>query len=318
MRVLFCGSGKFAVPSLQAVARTGHELVGVITQPARPAGRGGKLRPTPLSDAASSAGLKVTECANINSEQSVSAIQALAPDVICVVDFGQLVRKPVRDSAGLGAFNLHGSLLPALRGAAPVNWAVIRGYHRTGATTFSLVDQMDAGPIYHQAETEIKPDETAEELRERISQLGAELVCKTLEQLAAGPVAGRKQDESLATPAPRMKKSDGVIEWSANAEVVRNLIHGAWPWPGGQAEFRRSGGRCLAVTIARAAAEKAEAAGEPGCIDEDLLVATGAGRLRIVEIKPSGKRLMAWKDFVNGYRVGKGDCFARPEASENV
>ncbi len=205
MRVLFCGSGSFALRPLQAIVGSEHEVVGLFTQPARPAGRGGKLRPTRVAEIAGKLGLDVTPCENINAEPVIADIRRIGPDVICVADFGQFIATAVRDAAPLGAFNLHGSLLPELRGAAPVNWAIIRGYRRTGVTTFSLVDRMDAGAIYAQAETDIAPDETAEELRERLSDIGAKLVCETLGLLAGGGAQGRQQDESKATPAPRLK-----------------------------------------------------------------------------------------------------------------
>ncbi|MHC4981726.1 MAG: methionyl-tRNA formyltransferase [Planctomycetota bacterium] len=313
MRVLFCGSGRFAVPSLKAVLGGRHEVVGIITQPARPAGRGGKLRATPVSQAARAAGLEASECESINAEDSLAAIRGLGPDVMVVVDFGQFIRAPARDVARIGAFNLHGSLLPELRGAAPISWAIIRGYKRTGATTLAMVDQMDAGPIYLQAETEIDPNETAEELRERVSQLGAELVSKTLEDFAAGRIEARPQDESVATSAPILKKSDGLIDWSADAVTIRNLIHGTWSWPGGQAVFRRKAGKEVPVTIARAAVVDEPPRAEPGRVERDLRLSTGSAKLQVVEIKPAGKRLMTWRDFVNGYRVSEGDHFARPE-----
>jgi len=307
MRVLFCGSGTFAIPSLRAIHASEHEVVGVMTQPARPAGRGGRPRPTPVAVAAPELGLACSAWKDINSPDALGEIKRLEPDVICVADFGQFIRQPVRQAARLGAFNLHASLLPELRGAAPVNWAIIRGLTRTGVTTFSLVDRMDAGGVYARLETDISPDETAEELRARLAQLGASLVSGTLELLAGGRARTTEQDESKATLAPRLKKTDGRIDFSAPAETVRNLIHGAWPWPGGQAGFIRGDGEIVRVTIARAAVEGGHADAQPGALDGDLCVATGEGRLKIKQIKPAGKRLMAWEDFVNGYRVRQGD-----------
>jgi len=307
MRVLFCGSGTLAVPSLRAVQAGGHEVVGVVTQPARPAGRGGRPRPTPVAEAAAELGLPCAARKNINSPDVLGEIGQLNPDVICVADFGQFISRPVRQAARLGAFNLHASLLPELRGAAPVNWAIIRGFRRTGVTTFSLVDRMDAGGVYARLETHISPDETAEELGARLAQLGASLVCRTLELLAGGQARTQEQDESKATLAPRLKKTDGRIDFSAPAETVRNLIHGTWPWPGGQASFIRKDGREVRVTIARASVEPGEALDQPGTFDGELFVSTGKGRLKIRQIRPAGRRLMAWEDFVNGYRVSQGD-----------
>ena len=313
MRVLFAGSGRFAIPSLSAVLASKHELVGVVTQPARPAGRGAKLTPTPLAAAARQAALEVTECPDINAPRAVEWMASLRPDAACVVDFGQMVRSGARDAAPKGAINLHGSLLPELRGAAPVNWAIIRGYAETGVTVFHLVDRLDAGPIFLQQPTDIRPDDTAEQLTERLALLGAPLVCRTLDLLAEGAPDPRPQDDSRATKAPRLKKSDGVIDWAAGAADVRNRIHGTWPWPGGQATFIRQDGTELPVLIARAAVAEGGAQGEPGQVDGDGCVATGEGRVALLEIKPAGRRLMPWRDFVNGYRVREGDRFVRPE-----
>ncbi|MFB3894212.1 MAG: methionyl-tRNA formyltransferase [Phycisphaerae bacterium] len=325
MRIVFCGSGSFAAPTLRAIIRAGHDVVKIVTQPPRPSGRGGKVHRTPLDEAARAEDVlkqdpgRICECQNVNSPEAVAAIRDAKPDVICVADFGQFIRQPVRQLAPMGAFNLHGSLLPELRGAAPINWAIIRGYPRTGVTTFSLVDKMDAGAMYLQDSTDIRPDETAEELRARLAEIGAGVVCRTLEMLARGPVTGQAQNESRVTLAPMLKKSDGLIDWSAEAAAIRNLIHGVWPWPGGQAIFRRAGGPDTPVIVARAAvepdSESPRAMGpraEPGTLDADLLVVTGRGRLRIVEIQPAGKRVMTWKDFVNGHRPKAGDRFVRP------
>ncbi len=312
MRIVFCGSGSLAVPSLRAVLSARHELPCVVTQPSRPAGRGGKHRSTLVADTARELNLPLLECPDINSNEGVEAIRAAQPDIICVVDFGQMIRRQVRQLGRLGAFNLHGSLLPALRGAAPVNWAIIRGHERTGVTTFELVDEMDAGPIYLQAETKISPDETAEALRARIAEIGARVVCETIDLLATGRAEPREQDHSQATLAPRLKKADGAINFTAAAVEIRNRIHGTWPWPGAGAVFQRSSGRAIPVALATAAVEPAAAHGEPGTLDDELLVATGSGRLRIVRLRPAGKRLMAWPDFVNGYRAAAGDRFTSP------
>jgi methionyl-tRNA formyltransferase len=297
------------LPALGKIPRAGHELVGVVSQPPRPAGRGGKLRPTPLAEAARAAGHEVLEAPKINAPDVVAWIAARRADVICVADFGQMVRAGVRGAARLDTINLHASLLPELRGAAPINWAIIRGYAKTGLSTFSLVDKLDAGAIYVQEAMEIVPEETGEELRGRCADRGAEVILRTLEMIGSGAKPS-PQDETRVTLAPQLKKADGVIDWTADAVTIRNLIHGTWPWPGGQAVYRRQGGFENHVILARAAAEEG-AASEPGKLDTQLTAGTGAGRLRILQIKPAGGRLMNWKDFVNGYRVSPGDHFAR-------
>ncbi len=316
MRIVFCGSGDFAVPSLKAISVGDHEVVAVITQPPRKAGRGRRLRHTPAATAADELGLDVRQCQDINADEIVAFLRELRPDAICVADFGQFIRSAARDTAALGALNLHGSLLPELRGAAPVNWAIIRGCKRTGVTTFSLVDRMDAGGIYLQAEVEIDPGETADHLSTRLAHVGASVVCATLGLLAGGNAQTRDQDESLVTLAPRLTKADGAIDFSADAQTVRNLIHGTWPWPGGRAIVTRAKGGDVNVVIARAEATDDERQGEPGRLDKDLMVAAGRGRLRIVEIQPDGKRLMTWCDFVNGYRLSEGDHMVAPDVQD--
>lgn len=309
MRIVFCGSGPFAGPSLAAIVQAGHQVVRVVTQPAKPAGRGAKVQATPLAQAASALGLSAVETPDINAADSVAAIAACQPDVIVVADFGQFVRAAVRATAPLGSFNLHGSLLPELRGAAPVAWAIIRGYEKTGVTTFALVDKMDAGAIYLQAATDIRPTETAEELRMRLAGIGATLVVQTLDLLAKGAAQGQPQDESKATLAPRLDKEIGWIDWSADARTIRNLIHGVWPWPGAHTILQRATGQPMPVLISRAAVEPG-ASGQPCVLDKDMLVGTGGGgRIRIIEIQPAGKRVMDWRAFVNGYRPAAGDRF---------
>jgi len=307
MRVVYFGSGSFSVPSLRAVLESRHEVVGIYTQPARPAGRGGHARPTPLAEAGRAAGRRVAECPNINAPEVVAEILALNADVICVVDFGQFIKQPVLDAAPLGALNLHGSLLPLLRGAAPVQWALIRGFQTTGVTSFRIVLAMDAGPIYLQKAVDIGPEETAEDLKQRLARLGTQTVCQTLDSLADGSARPVEQDHSLVTFAPRLQKSDGHINWSADALAIHNLIRGAWPWPGGQAVVRRQFGTDVPVTIARAKVLPGPAAGPAGELDAEMAVSAGAGRLGIEEIHPAGKRLMTWVDFINGYRLRPGD-----------
>ncbi len=257
-----------------------------------------------MASAAEELSLPVATAEDINADEHAAGIEALAPDVLLVIDFGQKISRRVRAAAGLGAINLHGSLLPELRGAAPVHWAIIRGFTKTGVSVIALADRMDAGAIFASRETEIAPDETADQLRRRLAELGVEAVAETLAMLTDGRCEGAPQDDSLATKAPRLKKSDGLIDFSADAVVVRNLIHGTWPWPGGQTQYVAADGKATGVIIARAVAiETGEHNDRAGSIGDDLKVACGLGRLEILQLKPAGKRIMEWRDFVNGYRV---------------
>jgi methionyl-tRNA formyltransferase len=237
-----------------------------------------------------------------------------------VADFGQFIKAPARAAMRIDSINLHGSLLPELRGAAPINWAIIRGHKTTGVTTFSLVDAMDAGDTYLQESLEIAPAWTAQELREHMAQLGAGVVGRTLDLLASGQAVRQPQDHAKATLATLLKKSDGIIDWSQDATAIRNRIHGCWPWPGAQTVFVRADGSPWRLTIARAqVVEMGSAAGKaPGAVTADLTIETGqGGTLRLLELKPAGKRLMAWRDFVNGHRVTKGDRFITPVTEAN-
>jgi len=310
VRVVYLGSGTFSVPPLRAVLASRHEVAGIITQPSRPAGRGGQVRATPVAEASRQAGREVVECADVNAGDSLERIAALRPDVVAVADFGQLLRRGLLGAAALGAVNVHASLLPELRGAAPINWAIIRGHRRTGVTTFRIVRAMDAGPIYLQQAVEIGAEETAEQLKARLADVGAALLCRTLDLLAAGEAQAQEQDRAKATLAPMLTKADGVIDWTADADAIACRVRGTWPWPGAQAVFCHRQRR-LAVTLARAVAAAGAPGVAPGVVDGDLLVSAGRGRVAIRELRPVGKRVMSWRDFVNGYRVETGDRFER-------
>ncbi|MFW6153896.1 MAG: methionyl-tRNA formyltransferase [Planctomycetota bacterium] len=311
MRIVFCGSGRVATSTLAALGASEHDLAMVLTQPPRRAGRGGRVTPTPVAQDAEALGLEAVPCPNINDPAMVERIAAARPAVIVVVDFGQKIGREVRDLAPHGAINMHTSLLPALRGAAPVNWAIIRGLRHTGVTTFRLVDRMDAGPILLQDAVEIGPEETAEALRDRLAALGAEVVVRTLEGLDAGTLCDEPQNEAAATMAPKLTKADGRIDFGDSALAIVNRIRGTWPWPGAHASFVHGGRRPVRVIFAEAAAiltaEPHRA--EPGTVGEDGTVQTPDGAVEIRRLKVAGKRLMGWSDFVNGYRVAPGDRF---------
>ena len=314
MRVIFIGSGTFATKTFDALLLSGHDVLAAVTQPPRRAGRGAKLRTTPIESVAEDAGVEVYSCPNINADSSIAYLRNKKPDVLCVAEFGQFLGSAVRQLAPLGAFNLHSSLLPELRGAAPVNWALIHGMKKTGVTTFSMVGKMDAGAIYLSAELDIEPEERADELRERLGQIGADVVLQTLELLGSGSARPRPQDDSKATFAPLLKKNDGFLNFAIPAEHIVWKVRGMWPWPGARAVFGHTEARAIPITIARARVGEGPAKSRVGALDEDLCVSTGLGRLQIVEIKPAGKRLMTWRDFVNGYRVSPGDLLNLPES----
>ena len=317
MRIVFCGSGEVAVLTLEALHESPHQIAAVITQPPHKAGRGGALKPTPIQGLCGSLGLSVVQCPDINEAGQVAAIGRLAPQVIVVVDFGQMVRRQVRETPQYGAVNIHASLLPELRGAAPVNWAIIRGFKRTGVTVFTIADALDAGDILLSESVAIGPEETAAELRARLARLGADLVLRTLAGLEAGTLKPRPQAPERATPAPKLTKADGVIDFSQDARAIVCRILGTWPWPGARPDFHHADRPGVRVIFARArqASTGRQNPATGGTIAEDLRINVADGRVEMLELKVAGKRLMGWKDFVNGYRVRPGDRFVGVETS---
>ena len=306
MRIVLLATGDFATDSLRAMHQAGHDVVSVVTQPARRAGRGGKLRQTPAALAALELDIEPWECQDVNHPDAIQRLTALAPDAIVVIDFGQFVTRAIRELPTYDTINLHGSILPALRGAAPVQRAILDGLPKTGVTTFSLVKEMDAGPIYQTAESLLGEDERGDELRARLAREGAQLLCETLDGLARG-LAPTGQDESLATHAAKLSKTDGTLDFTRPATELHRVVRGTFPWPGARARFVK-GDTPLDVQITRTRVHSGAPA-QAGVLDGDLFVQCSDGRLEIITIKPAGKREMSWPDFVNGQRVQPGDRF---------
>jgi len=333
MRIVLFASGEFALPTLSALReaphRDRHEIVAVVTQPDRPAGRGKAAKPTPVRIAAQAMGLPAHAIQNVNDESFIERLRELHGDLGLVIAFGQKITAPVRDLFTHQCVNLHASLLPAYRGAAPFQWAVINGEKRTGVTVFELVDRMDAGPIYVQRDTPIRPNERACELHDRLAVLGVDAVRETLAMLEQEPpVQPAPQDDAKATRAPKLSKTSGYIRFDQPVENLVNRINGLWSWPGATCEYAPREGSPVRVTIAHASvapirtatvrerpnatAQSSEAAYDatpvPGTFNEDLHVAAAGGLFEILEIQPQGKRVMAFRDFVNGRHVQPGDC----------
>lgn len=313
MRIIFCGSGTFALPAFSALVKSSHEVVLAVTQPPRRAGRGKHTQHTDIAQAAIAAGVECCETANINAPEVVEKLCALNADVMIVVEFGQFIKSDARQSVSKACFNLHGSVLPQLRGAGPVNWAIINGMTSSGVSTFELVDKMDAGEVYRSAEVEIGPQETAGELREKLSALGVGVVLDTLDDISSGNVMLTRQDESQVTFAPKLSKVDGYIDFTQSAKQIHDRILGCTPWPGASMMFVSAKGKTIRVMIDHCEVDDGEVTGQPGDIDPAGYVATGSGRLKIVSLKPAGKKVMDWKAFTNGHRVETGDRFEKIE-----
>ncbi len=321
MRILFFGSGGFAIPTFDSIAGDGHEIVAAVTQPDRPRGRGKDPLPTPLKAVALEAGIPVLTPENVNAPDVVAELLAFNADLAYVAAFGQKIGKQILEAFPVGIVNLHGSLLPALRGAAPIQWSVINGDAETGVTLFRLVKRMDAGPIIIQRRTAIGADETASELHDRLARIGCDAVREGLKLLEADPgMPGDIQDTSQVTLAPKLSKADGHIRFDMPAGPLANRINGLWSWPGATCRFQSAdGGRDELVTLARAVpyeglARPAASTDELGRITEVMAVQTPDRELTIVEVKPAGGRLMPWRDYVNGRRVKPGDRLRPIEA----
>lgn len=319
MRIVFFGTGRFGLPTFDSIRGDRHDIALVVTQPDRPRGRNLETTPTIIKQAAQEAGLPVFAPDDANSPDAVARIAACKADLGYVVAYGQKIGPEVRGAFPAGTVNLHGSLLPAWRGAAPVQWSVISGDAEAGVTVFRLEDRMDAGPILTQRRTAIGTDETADELHDRLAHIGCDAVRAALELLSRDPrTPGTPQDESAATRARKLNKADGLIRFDAPAAALANRVCGLWSWPGANCRFvSQDGKRDERVTLARAVRyEGRGSGGEPGTISDVMSVAAMEGDLMILEIKPAGGRLMAWQDFVNGRRVQPGDRFVPIEPRE--
>lgn len=326
MRVLFWGTPGFALPTLRAVARAGHEIAGVVTRPDRPRGRGRRSAPPPVRRFADERGYAVLAPEAPRGEAFENAVRELAPDISLVVAYGKILRRRVLDLPALGSFNLHASLLPALRGAAPINWAIARGHAETGVSVMRMVEAMDAGPVLAREATPIGPDDTAATLAPRLAGMGARLVVETLARMEAGPVEEREQDHAAANFAPKVDRAAARVDWGGEAAGVANLIRGmdsvpgAWtrlagapvkvfsPERGLEVDGAGSGGSGEAGA-ARAGGTRVPGeivAADPG---EGLVVACGRGLLRIGEVQPAGKRRMDSAAWIRGRGPSAGDRF---------
>jgi len=313
MRIIYLGSGEFGVPSLNALADSSHSVELVVTQPARAAGRGKRKCATAVAGWAKKHHIKCVEAENVNSAEMIELLREAKPDLFVVIAFGQKIGREVIELAPHEAINVHASLLPKYRGAAPINWAIINGEKQTGISIITLAEKMDAGAVLAEAETGINIDETAGELHDRLAELAGPVLVETIGKIADDTAAYHVQEESQVTIAPKLKKSDGYIDFAEPAETVRNKIHGLWPWPGATVLYVSQKGKALRVSIAAADMVRMDNPGGigHGTIDENLNVICGEHRLQIMRVKPEGSKLMNFADFVNGRRVTPGDKFVR-------
>jgi methionyl-tRNA formyltransferase len=313
MRLIFCGTPQFAVPTLNhLLAQKDFEILAVITQPDRPRGRGQEVSHSPVKAAALAANLPVHQPEKIRSPESQSFLEQIAPDAIIIIAYGQIIPARLLPIPKLGWINLHASLLPKYRGAAPINWAVANGEKKTGLTTMRIDAGMDTGEMLLTREIAIAPNETALELAARMSEAGAPLLAETLRGLAAGNIAPRPQDHAEATLAPLLKKEDGRIDWNRPASEIYNRMRGFSPWPGAYTNFRGQTCHLWAEPASNDLREE-EAAGAPGTLfshGSHLLVSCGQETfLRLLHVKLEGRKQISASAFANGVHLKPGERF---------
>jgi methionyl-tRNA formyltransferase len=297
VKAIFMGTPEFAVPSLEKMIAAGHEVTVVFTQPDRPKGRGQSPAASPVKIAAERLGIPLYQPERVRRPEVVEEIRSLQPEVMVVVGYGQIIPQAILDVPASGIINVHASLLPKYRGAAPIQWAIARGETRTGVTTMRIDAGLDTGDMLLKAETDIGEEETAEELSVRLAALGAELLGRTLAGLST--IKPEKQDHSQATLAPILRKEDGRIDWTQPAREIANRVRGFQPWPGCYTLWR---GKRLAIWRARACAGSGKAGEIRG-----TQVGCGDGALELVEVQPEGKKRMTAEAFLRGHQVKDGE-----------
>lgn len=310
MRIIMLGTGPFAVPSLRALAGGAHDVPLVVSRPFK--GRKKAPKP-PMHEAAVELGIELWTPESVNLPESVERLAALDADLLVVCDYGEILKPAALATTKLGGVNLHGSLLPKYRGAAPVQWAVLNGDTETGNTVIQMTAGLDAGPCLAQQRVAIDPNETAGELEERLALLGAEAVVEVVAKLQAGAAEPVDQEHTAASKAPRLAKQDGLIDWTQPAAAIKNRVRAMSPWPRAFSFWQMEGREPLRVVIDRVeivsepgtSATAEPQPGVPTTADGKLFVGAGDGLLEILQLQPAGKRAMAAGDFLRGYAGGR-------------
>lgn len=310
------GTATFALPSLNRLFEKGYEITGVITQPDRPSGRGQSLQAPAVKRRAHELHLPIYQPKSLKTNEMRELVNSLRPDVIIVVAYGKILPPWLLQFSRYGCINLHGSLLPRYRGAAPVHWAIANGEKITGVCTMLLDEGLDTGPIYFCEQTQIGPDETAPELYDRLAQMGGPLILKTLQGIIDGTVDPTPQDGTNATPAPVLKKEDGFIDWAVAASQIHNRVRAFNPWPGTVTRFRDKTCKILKTAlhaldpVERGAAGAQESPGSIHVSRGSLAVVCGDGAaLEILSIQPENRRPVSGLDFANGARIQADEKF---------
>lgn len=308
MRLAFFGTSEFAVPAFLSLVRSTHTVGPVVTAPAQPSGRGRKLVPSPVEQKARTLGVKVLTPQDPNAPTFVSELRSHNPDAAVLAAYGYILKPAVLSTPPLGFLNIHPSLLPKFRGAAPIQRALLADESRTGVTVIALSEQVDAGDIIAQELVSIGPDETTGELSRRLAEIGALLIQNAVTQLEEGRILRTPQDPRAATKAPKIAKAERGVNWRESAQSIHNRIRALSPEPGAVTEFRQR-----RVVLLHSRVSSVSESGEPGQIllsHPGLVIAAGVGTLEITELKPEGKQAQTGQDFRNGHRPVAGERFA--------
>ena len=314
MRLIVLGTGPFAVPTLRRLhADARHEVIRVVTRPPR----GRRSAPAPMAEESRALGIPLWQPDTVNSDSARSEITDCAADLLVVCDYGEILKPATLATTPLGGINLHGSLLPKYRGAAPVQWALLQGETETGNTVIQMTHGLDAGPCLGVQRVAIDPEETAGELEARLAELGADLVSQVIEKLQRGDASPVEQQAGAATKAPRLAKEHGAVDWSRSAQEIKNLVRALQPWPRAFSFWLREAGQPVRMIIHRVQISRlANPAAQPGVVlanDGRLAVAAGEGVVELLEVQPAGKRSMTAAELLRGNAIRVGDRFGPEE-----
>lgn len=327
LRIIYMGTPEFAVPALQALIGSRHEVVGVVTNPDKPAGRGNKLQYSPVKVAALAADIEVFQPKSLRKPESLAHIQQWAPDLIVVAAYGKILPPSILEVPELGCLNIHASILPKYRGAAPINWAIVRGESVSGVTIMQMEEGLDTGPSLLEATVEITDTETAQSLHDKLSPLGGPLLLQTIDGLLDGSVTATTQDHEAATWAPMLSRESGLIDWTKSAKEIADMIRGFYPWPGAFAYWQPSEGPTQLIKfhgakVATALPEGLVADAQPGQILDataskgQLLIACGQGVLACETLQAPGRRALGVRDLLNGMNMMSGERFVSAPSQE--
>ncbi|HEY4313059.1 MAG TPA: methionyl-tRNA formyltransferase [Pirellulales bacterium] len=311
MRLVMFGTGPFAAPTFRALFDTSHDVVALVTQPPRVVRGKVVAAASPLRDEAVQRGTPILDPEDVNTAAAQAQLAEYRADLFVVADYGQILSLETLALAPRGAINLHGSLLPKFRGAAPINWALYRGDKETGVSTIHMTPRVDAGPVLAQARTPIDADENAVELETRLAAIGAPLVLETIAAIESGTAAALPQDLALATKARRLRKTDGAIDWSRPALAIKNQVRALQPWPRAYTDWLRTSGEPMRLIIGRVDVRDDARSAVPGTViaadKHELVIAAGEGAVSLLEVQPAGRQMMPVADFLRGHPLRPGE-----------